>query len=118
MYGQLAGQSIRHPVENVEDIPVTIRISSVPVDFAVLEMGVCRQTPLMLGEATPEHQPRLMESFDHYAQHQHGRRDIRAKPKGTEQCYQVRFTKGPERNTMTLDKKPSATEDFLSTEIT
>jgi hypothetical protein len=33
----------------VEDNPVTIRNSFIPVDFVVLEMDVCRQTPLILG---------------------------------------------------------------------
>jgi hypothetical protein len=34
------------------------------------------------------------------------------KPKGTEQCNQIMVTIRPERNAMTLDKKPSATEKF------
>jgi hypothetical protein len=32
-----------------EDIPVIIRNSFIPVDFMVLEMDVCCQTPLILG---------------------------------------------------------------------
>jgi hypothetical protein len=46
---QLVDQSIRHLVGIVEDIPVRIRSSFVPVDFVVLEMDVCRQIPLILG---------------------------------------------------------------------
>jgi hypothetical protein len=34
------------------------------------------------------------------------------KPKGTEQCNQVMVMTRLERNAMTPDKKPSATEDF------
>jgi hypothetical protein len=34
------------------------------------------------------------------------------KPKGTEKCNQVMVMIRPERNAMTLDKKPSATENF------
>jgi hypothetical protein len=33
----------------MEDIPVRIRNSLVPVDFVVLEMDVCHQIPLILG---------------------------------------------------------------------
>jgi hypothetical protein len=33
----------------VEDISMRIRNSFIPVDFIVLEMDVCRQTPLILG---------------------------------------------------------------------
>jgi hypothetical protein len=33
----------------VGDIPVRVRNSFVPMDFMVLEMDVCRQTPLILG---------------------------------------------------------------------
>jgi hypothetical protein len=34
------------------------------------------------------------------------------KPKGTEQCQQVRFTEGQERDAITPDKKPSTVENF------
>jgi hypothetical protein len=47
---QLADQSIRHLVGIVEDIPVRIRNSFVPMDFVVLEMDVCHQIPLILGK--------------------------------------------------------------------
>jgi hypothetical protein len=39
---QLADQLIRRPVGIVEDIPVRIRNSFVPVDFMILEMDVYR----------------------------------------------------------------------------
>jgi hypothetical protein len=32
----------------MEDIPVRIRNSFMPVDFVVLEMDICRQIPLIL----------------------------------------------------------------------
>jgi hypothetical protein len=42
MHLQLADQSIRRLVGIVEDIPVRIRNSFIPVDFVVLKMDVCR----------------------------------------------------------------------------
>jgi hypothetical protein len=44
---QLADQWIRRPVGIIEDIPVRIRNSFMPVDFVVLEMDVCQQIPLI-----------------------------------------------------------------------
>jgi hypothetical protein len=35
------------------------------------------------------------------------------KPKGTEKCNQVMVMIRPERNAMTLDKKPIAAENFI-----
>jgi hypothetical protein len=49
MYLQLADQLIWCPVGIVEDIPMRIRNSFVPVDFVVFKMDVCHQTPLILG---------------------------------------------------------------------
>jgi hypothetical protein len=49
MYLQLADQLIWCPVGIVEDIPMRIRNSFVPVDFMVLKMDVCHQTLLTLG---------------------------------------------------------------------
>jgi hypothetical protein len=48
MHLQLEDQSIRRPVEIVEDILVRIRNSFIPVDFVVLKMDVCHQIPLIL----------------------------------------------------------------------
>jgi hypothetical protein len=42
MHLQLADQSIPRLVGIVEDIPVRIRNSFIPVDFVVLKMDVCR----------------------------------------------------------------------------
>jgi hypothetical protein len=49
MHLLLADQSIQHPVGIVEDISARIMNSFILVDFMVLEMDVCRQTPLILG---------------------------------------------------------------------
>jgi hypothetical protein len=49
MHLQLADQSIQRPVGIMEDIPVRIRNSFVPVDFMVFEIDVCCQTSLILG---------------------------------------------------------------------
>jgi hypothetical protein len=49
MHMKLANKSIWCPVGIAEDIPVRIRNSFVPMDFGILEMDVCRQTPLILG---------------------------------------------------------------------
>jgi hypothetical protein len=46
---QLVDQSTQHPVGIVEDIPVRIRNSFIPVDFVGLKMDVCCQIPLILG---------------------------------------------------------------------
>jgi hypothetical protein len=49
MHLQLVDQSIWRPVGIVEDIPMGIKNSFMPVDFAVLEMDVRRQIHLILG---------------------------------------------------------------------
>jgi hypothetical protein len=41
---QLADQPIRYPVGTVEDIPVRIRNSFVPVDFVVFKNGLPRMS--------------------------------------------------------------------------
>jgi hypothetical protein len=46
---QLVDQSIWHPVGIVEDIPVRINNSFVPMDFVVLKIDVYRQILLILG---------------------------------------------------------------------
>jgi hypothetical protein len=48
LHMQLTDQSIRHPVEIVEDISVRIRNSFMSVDFVVLKMDVYHQIPLIL----------------------------------------------------------------------
>jgi hypothetical protein len=49
MHLQLVEQSIWHPVGIADNIPVRIRNSFISMDFVVLEMDVCCQTPLILG---------------------------------------------------------------------
>jgi hypothetical protein len=49
MHLQLVEQSIWHPVGIADNIPVRIRNSFISMDFVVLEMDVCCQTPLSLG---------------------------------------------------------------------
>jgi hypothetical protein len=114
MHLQLADQSIQRLVGIVKDIPVRIRNSFVPVNFTVLKMDACHQILLILGRsflstagATIDVAARIItlnisgkeETFTF-------------KPKGTKQCNQVMVMIKPERNAMTLDKKPSAAENF------
>jgi hypothetical protein len=114
MHLQLVDQSIRHPVGIGEDIPVRIRNSFIPVDFVVLEMNVYRQIPLILGRpflstagATIDVAAGIIKL------NISGKEEtFTFKPKGTEQCNQVMVTIRLERNAMTPDKKPSATDDF------
>jgi hypothetical protein len=114
MHLQLVDQSIRHPVGIAEDISMRIRNSFIPVDFVVLKMDVCRQTPLILGRlflstagATIDVAAGIIKL------NISGQEETSTfKPKGTEHCNQVMVTIRLERNAMTPDKKPSATENF------
>jgi hypothetical protein len=98
----------------VEDIPVRIRNSFVPVDFMVLEMDVYRQIPLILGRpflsttrATIDVAARIIKLNNS------GKEEtFTFKPKGAEQCNQVMVTIRLERNATTTNKKPSAAENF------
>jgi hypothetical protein len=110
---QLADQSIQCPIGIAEDILVKIRSSIIPVDFMVLEMDVCHQIPLILGRpflsttgATIDVAARIIKLN---ISEKEG--TFTLKPKGIEQCHQVRFTEGPERDAMTPDKKPSIVEN-------
>jgi hypothetical protein len=113
---QLADQSIQHPVGIVEDILMRIRNSFIPVDFVVFKMDVCRQTLLILGRpflstagATIDVAAGIIKL------NTSGKEEaFTFKPKGTKQCNQVMVTIRSERNAMTPDKKPSATQNFLS----
>jgi len=49
IYLQLADQSIHHPAEIAENIPVNIRNFVILVDFMVLNMDVDKKIPLILG---------------------------------------------------------------------
>jgi hypothetical protein len=114
MHLQLADQSIRRLVGIVEDIPVRIWNSFIPVDFVVLEMDVCRLIPLILGRpflsttgATIDVAAGIIKI------NISGKEEtFTFKPKGIEQCNKVMVTIRLERNAMTPDKKPSAAEKF------
>jgi hypothetical protein len=111
---QLVDQSIRHRVGIVEDIPVRIRNSFVPVDFMVLEMDVCCQIPLILGRPFLSTTRATIDVAVGIIKLNISGKDeaFTFKPKGTKQCNQVMVTIRLERNAMTLDKKPSAAENF------
>jgi hypothetical protein len=114
MHLQPMDQSIRRPVGIMEDIPMRIRDSFIPVDFVLLEMDVYRQITLILGRpflstvrATIDVTARIIKL------NISGKEEtFKFKPKGVEQCNQVMVTIRLERNAMIPDKKPSAAENF------
>jgi hypothetical protein len=114
MHLQPMDQSIRRPVGIMEDIPMRIRDSFIPVDFVLLEMDVYRQITLILGRpflstvrATIDVTARIIKL------NISGKEEtFTFKPKGVEQCNEVTVIIRLERNAMALDKKPSATENF------
>jgi hypothetical protein len=114
MHLQLADQSIWCPVVIVEDIPVRMRNSFVPVDFVVLEMDVCHQTPLILGRPFLSTVGAMIDVAAGIIKLNISRKEeaFTFKPKGTEQCNQVMITIRLERNSMTPDRKPSVAENF------
>jgi hypothetical protein len=111
---QLADQSIRCLVGIMEDIPVRIRNSFVPVDFMVLEMDVCRQIPLILGRPFLSTAGATIDVAAGIIKLNISGKDetFTFKPKGTEQCNQVMVKIRLERNAMTPDQKASTVEDF------
>jgi hypothetical protein len=114
MHLQLVDQSIQHPVGIVEDIPVRIRNSFIPVDFVVLEMNVYRHIPLILRRPFLSTAGVTIDVAAGIIKLNISRKEetFTFKPKGTEQCNQVMVTIRLERNAMTPDKKPSAADDF------
>jgi hypothetical protein len=98
----------------VEDIPVRMRNSFVPVDFVVLEMDVCRQITLILGRPFLSTTGAMIDVAARITMLNISRREETStfKPKGTEKCNQVMVTIRSERNAMTPDKKPSVAENF------
>jgi hypothetical protein len=90
--------------------------SFIPVDCVVLEMDVCRQTPLILGRpflstagATIDVAAGIIK-LDISGKEE----TFTFKPKGTEQCSQVLVMIRPEWNAMTPDKKPNTAESCHS----
>jgi hypothetical protein len=97
-----------------EDILVRIRNSFAPVDFMVHEMDVCHQIPLILeGPFLSTMRATIDVAAGIIKLNISGKEEtFTFKPRGTEQCHQVMVTIRLERNAMTPDSKPSATEDF------
>jgi hypothetical protein len=97
-----------------EGIPVRIRNSFVHVNFVVLEMDVYHQIPLILGRSFLSTTGAMIDVAARIRKLNISRKEETStfKSKGTEKCNQVMVTIRPERNAMTLDKKPSTTENF------
>jgi hypothetical protein len=114
MHLQLADQSIRCPVGIAEDISVRIRNSFIPVDFMVLEMDVCRHILLILGRPfLSTTGSKIDVAVGIIKLNISGIKEtFTFKQKGVEQCNQVMVTIRLERNAMTPDKKPNASENF------
>jgi hypothetical protein len=98
----------------VEDIPVRIRNSFVPMDFMVLEMDVCCQTPLILVRSFLSTNGTMIDVAAGITKlNISGKVEtFTFKPKGAEQRNQVMVTIRLERNDLTPNKKPSTTENF------
>jgi hypothetical protein len=98
----------------MEDIPVRIRNSFIPVNFVILEMDVCHQTPLILGRPFLSTAGATIDVAARIIKLNISRKEetFTFKPKGTEQCNQVMVTIRPKWNAMTPDKKPNAVENF------
>jgi hypothetical protein len=108
MHLQQADQSIRHPIRITEDIPVKIRDSFIPVDFVVLKMNVCQWTHFILGRSFLSTTGATIGVTAGII-----RLDISGKeetftfkPKGVEQCNQLRVLAGPKKNAKSSRKKP------------
>jgi hypothetical protein len=98
----------------VEDIPMRIKNSFVPVDFMVIEVDVYRQIPLILGRPFLSTTGAMIDVAARIIKLNISRKEetFTFKPKGTERCNQVMVMIILERNVMTPDKKPSAVEIF------
>jgi hypothetical protein len=85
---QLADQSIQCLVGIVEDIPVRIRNSFMPVDFMVLEMDVCHQISLILGRPLLSITGAMIDVVARIIKLNISRKDetYTFKPKGTKKC--------------------------------
>jgi hypothetical protein len=103
---QLADQSIQHPVDIMEDNPVRIRNSFMPVDFVVLKMDVYRQIPLILGRPFSSTTRVMIDVAARIIKLNISRKEETStfKPKDTKKCNQVMVTIRPKRNAMTPNK--------------
>jgi hypothetical protein len=97
-----------------EDIPVRIKNSFVHVDFVVLEIDVCHQIPLIFGRPFFSSTGATIDVAARIIKLNISRKEETStfKPKGTKKCNQVMVMIRPERNAMTLNKKPSVAENF------
>jgi hypothetical protein len=113
---QLTDQSTRHPVGIAEDISVRIRNSFVHVDFVVLKMDICHQILLILGTPFLSTTGATIDVVARIIKLNISRKEETStfKPNSTKKCNQVMVMIRPERNAMTPDKKPSATENFCT----
>jgi hypothetical protein len=111
---QLANKSMRRPVGIMEEIPVRIRNSIMPVDIVVLEMDACRQILLILGRPFLSTTGATIDVAARIIKLNISRKEetFTFKPKGTEKCNQVMVTIRTKSYVMTPDKKPSAAENF------
>jgi hypothetical protein len=98
----------------MEDIPVRIRNSFIPVNFVILEMDVCHQTPLILGRPFLSTAGATIDVAARIIKLNISRKEetFTFKPKGTEQCNQVMVTIRPKWNAMIPDKKHNVGENF------
>jgi hypothetical protein len=98
----------------MEDIPVRIRNSFIPMNFVVLKIDVCCQIPLILRRLFLSTTGATLDVVARIIKLNISRKEETStfKSKGTEKCNQVMVTIRLERNDMTPDKKPSAAENF------
>jgi hypothetical protein len=85
-----------------------------PVDFMILEMDVCHQIPLILGRPFLSTSGATIVVAARIIKLNISRKEetFTFKPKGTEKCNLAMVMIRPERNAMTLDKKPSTAKNF------
>jgi hypothetical protein len=92
---------------------VRIRNSFIPIDSVVLEMGVCRQTLLILGRSFLSTAGATIDVATGIVKlNISGKEEtFTFKPNGAEQCNQVMVMIRQERNAMTPYKKPSVVKN-------
>jgi hypothetical protein len=94
LHRHLADQSIRRPVGIMEDIPMRIMNSFMPVDFVVLEMDVCHQILLIFGRPFLSSTGATIDVVARIIKLNISMKDETStfEPKGTEKCNQVMVT--------------------------
>jgi hypothetical protein len=98
----------------MEDIPLRIRNSFMPMDFMVLKMYIYHQMRLILGRPFLSTTGATIDVAARIIKLNISRKEETStfKPKGTKKCNQVMVTIRPESNAMTPDKNPSTVENF------